>query len=56
MAMNNLSSHNEPQTPAIKKKPYEKPAFRYENVFVTSELSCGKINPSGLNCAQVKVS
>ena len=24
------------------KKPYEKPSFRYEKVFVTSALSCGK--------------
>ncbi len=24
------------------KKPYEKPSFRFEKVFVTSALSCGK--------------
>lgn len=27
---------------APKKQPYEKPEFRYEKVFVTSALSCGK--------------
>ena len=25
-----------------KKKPYEKPSFRFEQVFVTTALSCGK--------------
>ncbi len=28
---------------AKKKKAYEKPAFRYEKVFVTTALSCGKL-------------
>ena len=41
MAMNEMSSDT-PQTPATK-KPYEKPSFRYEQVFVTTALSCGKI-------------
>ena len=31
------------------KKPYEKPSFRYEQVFVTSALSCGKTATQG-NC------
>jgi hypothetical protein len=25
------------------KKPYEKPAFRYERVFETTALTCGKV-------------
>jgi hypothetical protein len=29
---------------AKQKKPYVKPAFRYEKVFVTSALSCGKLS------------
>jgi hypothetical protein len=41
MAMNELSSE-EPRGAANQKKPYEKPAFRYEQVFVTSALNCGK--------------
>jgi hypothetical protein len=49
MAMNDLSSDNA-RTPAAK-KPYEKPAFRYEQVFVTTALSCGKIDPTQLNCS-----
>ena len=41
MTMNHSSSE-EPQGAAVEKKPYEKPGFRYEQVFVTSALSCGK--------------
>jgi hypothetical protein len=29
------------------KKPYNKPEFRYEKVFETMALSCGKIAPAG---------
>ena len=32
------------------KKPYEKPSFRYEKVFVTTALSCGKISSTDQNC------
>lgn len=38
-----------PRTPAIK-KPYERPSFRHEQVFVTTALSCGKIDPTQTNC------
>jgi hypothetical protein len=51
MAMNNFSSDDAPRTPATNKKPYEKPTFRYEQVFVTSALSCGKVNPISQGCA-----
>lgn len=56
MAMNDSSS-KEPRPAAIGKKPYEKPGFRYEQVFVTSALSCGKVSSTQLNCVgQTKVS
>lgn len=32
------------------KKPYRKPEFRYERVFETMALACGKINPSQGQC------
>lgn len=32
----------EKQPTSTTKKPYEKPSFRFEKVFVTSALSCGK--------------
>jgi len=32
------------------KKPYLKPAFRFEQVFVTTALSCGKLNSTETQC------
>ena len=32
------------------RKPYVKPAFRFEKVFVTTALSCGKIDPIEFLC------
>jgi hypothetical protein len=29
------------------KKPYQKPSFRYEQVFETMALACGKVNNRG---------
>jgi hypothetical protein len=43
------SSNDEPRGAAAK-RPYERPSFRFEQVFVTSALSCGKVSPSDSNC------
>jgi hypothetical protein len=32
------------------KTPYQKPAFRYESVFETSALRCGKVNNGTAGC------
>ena len=32
------------------KKLYQKPAFRYERVFETLALTCGKISGTSANC------
>jgi hypothetical protein len=32
------------------RKPYHKPAFRFERVFETQALSCGKIFSHGTSC------
>lgn len=32
------------------KKPYQKPEFRFERVFETMALSCGKVHPTDLQC------
>lgn len=32
------------------RKPYQKPAFRFERVFETMALACGKINPTQRSC------
>jgi len=34
----------------VGKKPYQKPEFRYERVFETMALSCGKVQPTDLQC------
>ena len=34
------------------KKPYNKPALRYERVFETSALTCGKVGTEG-QCGQM---
>jgi hypothetical protein len=39
------------ESSANNKKPYEKPSFRYEQVFVTTALSCGKATITQSNCA-----
>jgi len=58
MDSNHISSGEESPLTATTKKPYEKPSFRCEQVFVTTALSCGKIDPTQLNCmgGQSKVS
>ena len=44
----NESVSGEPRPSAIEKKPYQKPGFRYEQVFVTSALSCSKAADQGI--------
>jgi len=40
-----------PKRPApVTKKPYQKPAFRYERVFETMALACGKMNTTQFQC------
>ena len=48
--MNDPSSNN-PRGPATK-KPYEKPSFRYETVFVNTALACGKVGATSQSCIQ----
>jgi len=46
--MNDAS--DKPSTTESGKKPYEKPSFRFEQVFVTSALSCGKSSATQASC------
>lgn len=48
MANNDMSTEDR-LTPASK-KPYEKPSFRFEQVFVTTALSCGKVGTTQSSC------
>ncbi len=51
------SSRKQPQAAVTTKKPYEKPSFRYEQVFVTTALSCGKTGTVQAQCTlNIKVS
>jgi hypothetical protein len=34
----------------VEKKPYQDPAFRWERVFETMALRCGKIDPTEFSC------
>jgi hypothetical protein len=43
-------SDRDQQSAAEQKKPYEKPSFRFEQVFVTTALSCGKIDGTETSC------
>jgi len=36
--------------PPLNRRPYRKPAFRYERVFETMALSCGKTNSTQSQC------
>jgi len=40
----------DPQSRTVTKKPYQKPAFRYEQVFETMALACGKVNATQSQC------
>jgi len=48
-----IDKDKEPQQPmggGMAKKSYQKPAFRYERVFETMALSCGKIDNTQAQC------
>jgi hypothetical protein len=38
------------------RKPYHKPDFRFEQVFETMALACGKISPTQKHCQFVRKS
>jgi hypothetical protein len=48
---NNASSKNSNESEsAAAKKQYKDPAFRYEHVFETMALACGKVEPTNISC------
>jgi hypothetical protein len=42
--------NNVPDKPRTGKKLYQKPEFRFERVFETMALSCGKVSPTEFQC------
>jgi hypothetical protein len=43
--------HDEANPKGPAKKLYQKPQFRYEHVFETRALTCGKVSPTQGSCA-----
>jgi hypothetical protein len=46
------------ETPAAThdaRKAYQKPSFRFEQVFETMALQCGKVNPTQAGCGTVRM-
>jgi hypothetical protein len=39
-----------PESPPAAKKKYEKPSFRFERVFETMALTCGKVGAVQFQC------
>ena len=49
--MKNTVEYGQTQEPEQERKqPYEKPAFRHEEVFETMALACGKTSPTQAQC------
>jgi hypothetical protein len=50
----------EPQTGSLEtpklKKPYHKPSFRFESVFETRALTCGKVDTTQGQCHMIQKS
>ncbi len=38
------------------RKPYQKPKFRFERVFETMALACGKVSPTQKHCQFIRKS
>lgn len=45
-----VDDENPRDSRGVAKKPYQEPAFRYERVFETMALSCGKVNATEFQC------
>jgi hypothetical protein len=43
-----------PKVTSASKKPYQKPSFRFERIFETMALSCGKLSGGGPQCLTVR--
>jgi len=41
---------------ALPRKPYCKPQFRFERVFETMALACGKVSPTQKHCRFIRKS
>jgi hypothetical protein len=46
----NTNKKSAREIPRTTKKSYQEPAFRYERVFETMALSCGKVETTNFQC------
>lgn len=46
----NSGAEDQSARPLTAKKPYRKPSYRFERVFETMALSCGKVGPVEFQC------
>jgi hypothetical protein len=53
MNTDNPKNERSPDSERRLRRPYQKPAFKYERVFETMALSCGKIDPTAGPCLGV---
>jgi hypothetical protein len=52
----NTTSKNPGESRSAAKKQYQEPAFRYEHVFETMALACGKLQPTSFSCMHIRKS
>jgi hypothetical protein len=48
--MTKETTERTPGSASPARRPYQKPAFRFERVFETMALSCGKVSPTQGGC------
>lgn len=46
----NPEQNGSPEPRPVQRRKYEKPSFRFERVFETMALACGKISPTEFQC------
>jgi len=57
--MGNAVNADEPRSKpnsVPRRKPYHKPGFRFERIFETMALACGKVSPTQKHCQFIRKS
>jgi hypothetical protein len=49
-------THAPKEESEARRKPYHKPEFRFERVFETMALACGKLSPTQKHCQFIRKS
>jgi hypothetical protein len=48
--LDEIGANAQSESPRRRRKPYQKPAFRFERVFETMALACGKVSATQSQC------